>query len=62
MALELGRRIDYILVRCGTHGPTLPVADSRRVVDQPVDGIWASDHFGVLALLQVPEHTPGAWA
>jgi hypothetical protein len=38
------------------------VADCRRVMDQPVDGIWASDHFGVLALLQVPEHAPGAWA
>jgi endonuclease/exonuclease/phosphatase family metal-dependent hydrolase len=61
MSLELGRRIDYVLVRCGIHGPTLDVADCRRVFDEPVDGVWASDHFGVLADLQAPEHPPGAW-
>ncbi|HEV2529468.1 MAG TPA: endonuclease/exonuclease/phosphatase family protein [Thermomicrobiales bacterium] len=61
MALESGRRIDYIMVRCGPHGPTLDVVDSRRVLDQPVDGVWASDHFGLLAVLQVPAHKPGTW-
>jgi endonuclease/exonuclease/phosphatase family metal-dependent hydrolase len=47
--LELGRRIDYILVRCRDHGPTLHVDACRRLLDAPVDGVWASDHFGVTA-------------
>jgi endonuclease/exonuclease/phosphatase family metal-dependent hydrolase len=47
--LELGRRIDYILVRCTHHGPTLDVTACRRLLDAPVDGVWASDHFGVTA-------------
>jgi endonuclease/exonuclease/phosphatase family metal-dependent hydrolase len=53
-ALELGRRIDYILVRCRDHGPTLDVAACERLFDQPVNGVWASDHFGVTADLAVP--------
>jgi endonuclease/exonuclease/phosphatase family metal-dependent hydrolase len=61
MALELGRRIDYVMVRCGIHGPSLEVADCRRVFDRAVDGVWASDHFGVVADLRVPAHPPGAW-
>jgi endonuclease/exonuclease/phosphatase family metal-dependent hydrolase len=47
--LELGRRIDYILVRCTDHGPTLDVRACRRLFDAPVGGVWASDHFGVTA-------------
>jgi endonuclease/exonuclease/phosphatase family metal-dependent hydrolase len=47
--LELGRRIDYILVRCTEHGPTLDVRACHRFLDDPVDGVWASDHFGVTA-------------
>jgi endonuclease/exonuclease/phosphatase family metal-dependent hydrolase len=49
MPLEAGRRIDYVLVRCGVHGPTLEVTGCRRVFDEPVDGVWLSDHYGVLA-------------
>jgi endonuclease/exonuclease/phosphatase family metal-dependent hydrolase len=49
------RRIDYILVRCADHGgPTLGIARSDRLFDQPLDGVWASDHFGVWADLEVP--------
>ena len=44
-----GRRIDYILVRCGTHGATLDIAACELAFDQPLDGVWASDHFGVFA-------------
>jgi hypothetical protein len=62
MSLELGRRIDYIMVRCRTHGPTLVVAGCRRLFDRPVNGVWASDHFGLLADLQMPAHLPGTWA
>ena len=61
MSLELGRRIDYVMVRCGIHGPSLQIADCRRVFDGPVDDTWASDHFGVLTELRVPTHPPGAW-
>jgi endonuclease/exonuclease/phosphatase family metal-dependent hydrolase len=49
------RRIDYVLVRCADlGGPTLFVARSDRLFQQPVDGVWASDHFGVWAELQLP--------
>jgi endonuclease/exonuclease/phosphatase family metal-dependent hydrolase len=62
MPLELGRRIDYIMIRSGIHGPTLAVADCQRVLDEPVNGVWASDHFGVIADLEVPAHAPGTWS
>ncbi|WP_165964622.1 endonuclease/exonuclease/phosphatase family protein [Actinomadura sp. KC216] len=43
-------RIDYVLVRCGLHGgPTLAIRDCRRVFTRPVDGVQASDHYGVVA-------------
>jgi endonuclease/exonuclease/phosphatase family metal-dependent hydrolase len=61
MPLEAGRRIDYIMIRKSTHGPTLRIADCRRVLDRPVAEVWASDHFGVMADLAVPAHPPGAW-
>jgi endonuclease/exonuclease/phosphatase family metal-dependent hydrolase len=47
--LELGRRIDHILVRCSAHGPTLDIRACERIFDEPVDGAWASDHFGFCA-------------
>ncbi|GAA0933339.1 hypothetical protein GCM10009557_95040 [Virgisporangium ochraceum] len=51
---ELGRRIDYILVRYDRWGPTLSIDSCDRVLDTPVDGVWASDHFGVTAELTAP--------
>jgi endonuclease/exonuclease/phosphatase family metal-dependent hydrolase len=59
-ALELGRRIDYIFVRCTDHGPTLTVTACRRLFDEPVDGVYASDHFGVTADLSdtMPDGRP----
>ena len=62
MPSEAGRRIDYVMVRCGPHGPTLDVARCTRAFDAPVDGVWASDHFGVVADLRLPRHPPGTWA
>lgn len=56
---ELGRRIDYIMIRCRDHGPTLDVAACARIFDQPLDGVWATDHFGVVADLALPKATPG---
>jgi endonuclease/exonuclease/phosphatase family metal-dependent hydrolase len=58
--LEVGRRIDHIMVRCGHHGPTLDIAACERIFDEPVDGVWASDHFGVVADLVVPARPPAA--
>jgi endonuclease/exonuclease/phosphatase family metal-dependent hydrolase len=50
------RRIDCLFVRCGEHGgPTLAIAACERIFDQPVDGVWASDHFGLVADLAVPD-------
>jgi endonuclease/exonuclease/phosphatase family metal-dependent hydrolase len=49
------RRIDYVLVRCVEGGPTLAVRSCARIFDQPIDGVWASDHFGVVADLAVPK-------
>ena len=49
------RRIDYVLVRCGIHGgPTLQVSACELAFAEPVDGVWASDHFGVVADLDPP--------
>jgi endonuclease/exonuclease/phosphatase family metal-dependent hydrolase len=49
------RRLDYVLVRCGEHGgPTLEVTSCERFMDEPVNGVWASDHFGVVAELELP--------
>jgi endonuclease/exonuclease/phosphatase family metal-dependent hydrolase len=58
--LELGRRIDHVFVRCTDHGPTLDVRDCERIFDEPVDGVWGSDHFGVVADLsaQTPSGRP----
>lgn len=53
------RKIDHVLVRSGLHGPTLRVADCRRVLDRPVGGVWASDHYGVVVDLVLPEQPPG---
>jgi endonuclease/exonuclease/phosphatase family metal-dependent hydrolase len=55
--LERGRRIDYVLVRCREHGPSLDVTACERIFDRPVGGVWGSDHFGVMAdlVLAPPE-------
>jgi endonuclease/exonuclease/phosphatase family metal-dependent hydrolase len=49
---EPDRRIDYVF--SGFHGPTgagRPV-ECRVVAAEPAEGVWPSDHFGVLAVLQ----------
>jgi endonuclease/exonuclease/phosphatase family metal-dependent hydrolase len=57
VAWDVGRRIDYIMVRCDEHGPTLDIAACSRIFDQPVNGVWASDHFGVIAELEARRPT-----
>lgn len=52
------RRIDYVLVRLGAHGGhALDVAACKRIFDEPVNGVWASDHFGLVADLTVPAYS-----
>ena len=46
------RRIDYLLVRCDERGPTLRVRRCEQLFDEPVDGVWASDHIGLTADLE----------
>jgi endonuclease/exonuclease/phosphatase family metal-dependent hydrolase len=49
------RRIDYILVRCGEGGgPSLAITSCERILVEPVNGIWGSDHFGLVANLALP--------
>jgi endonuclease/exonuclease/phosphatase family metal-dependent hydrolase len=47
--LERDRRIDYIFVGQEEKGGRGRVLDARVCLDQPVDGVFASDHFGVYA-------------
>jgi endonuclease/exonuclease/phosphatase family metal-dependent hydrolase len=60
-ATAVSRRIDYVLVRAGRHGPLLQVLQCDRLLDQPVGNVWASDHYGVVADLAVPADPPGNW-
>jgi endonuclease/exonuclease/phosphatase family metal-dependent hydrolase len=54
--LKRGRRMDYLLVRCedSWYGPTLEVSSCQLAFEEPMDGVWGSDHFGVLADLVIP--------
>ncbi len=61
VATAVSRRIDYVLVRAGRHGPLLEVLRCDRLLDQPVGEVWASDHYGVVADLARPRHAPGSW-
>jgi endonuclease/exonuclease/phosphatase family metal-dependent hydrolase len=49
VTIEEPRRIDYIFIRGGEGGPALRVDACERIFDEPVNGVWASDHFGLLA-------------
>jgi endonuclease/exonuclease/phosphatase family metal-dependent hydrolase len=52
VALMPSRRIDYVLSAWPrARGAGHPV-HCERIGDQPVDGVWASDHFGVVADLR----------
>jgi endonuclease/exonuclease/phosphatase family metal-dependent hydrolase len=49
-------QLDHILVRIGGNGqPTLDIAACELAFNEPVDGIWASDHFAIVADLAIPE-------
>lgn len=61
MGTVVPRRIDHVLVRCVPHGPTLDVESCDLLLARAVDGVWASDHFGVVADLVLLDHPPGTW-
>lgn len=49
------RRIDYIFLRLGAHGGNaLDISECEHIFDEPVNGVWASDHFGLVADLAKP--------
>jgi len=52
------RRIDYVFVGSAhAHpGAQARIVAARLVADRPVDGIWLSDHAGVLVDLEVRTH------
>ncbi|MBL1075854.1 endonuclease/exonuclease/phosphatase family protein [Nocardia sp. 2] len=56
-----GRRIDYVMVRGGSFGPTLEVQSVDLIGVKPRDEVQASDHYGVVAELTTPVRAPGAW-
>jgi hypothetical protein len=39
-------------------GPSLDITACARIFDQPVSGVWGSDHFGVVADLAPPPPEP----
>lgn len=49
MEWDWDRRIDYIFVRCDPKGPSLRIDRCERIFADPVGGVWASDHFGLVA-------------
>ncbi len=55
VAREPDRRLDYVFVRGPDKLGRGDPLDARVCFDQPVDGVFPSDHFGVIANLQVNE-------
>jgi endonuclease/exonuclease/phosphatase family metal-dependent hydrolase len=49
------RRIDYVLVGCASAHPQAQadIVAASLVCDRPVDGVWLSDHAGVMVDLDV---------
>lgn len=49
------QRLDHILLRFGEGGgPSLDITGCEVVFDQPVNGVWPSDHFGLVADFAAP--------
>ena len=53
-AHEHARRIDYVLVRGPGDGGTGRPQEPRLAFTEPLDGVYASDHFGVVVDLAAP--------
>lgn len=54
MALMRDRRIDYIMVRGDSRGPSLEARHCELACHLPEDGVQPSDHYGVVADLALP--------
>jgi endonuclease/exonuclease/phosphatase family metal-dependent hydrolase len=54
------RRLDYVLIGSWHAHPDAfcRVHSARRAFDQPSDGVWASDHFGVVVDLEIGRDAP----
>jgi endonuclease/exonuclease/phosphatase family metal-dependent hydrolase len=52
--LEPDRRIDYIFVTTMRRDGRGTIQDCQIAFGEPVDGVYASDHFGLLADVQIP--------
>lgn len=53
LSREPDRRIDYVFVRGpDDHVRGVPL-ECRVCFDEPVDGVWASDHFGLFARIEL---------
>lgn len=50
---EPDRRIDYLLVGYPREAGIGQVVEARLVGDEPVGGVWPSDHFGVVADIRI---------
>lgn len=48
---EPNRRIDYVFVRGPDEKLRGEPLTARVCFDEPIDGVWASDHFGVVATI-----------
>lgn len=49
------QRLDHILLRFGERGsPTLDITGCELAFDQPINGVWPSDHFGLVADFAIP--------
>lgn len=57
---DLDRRIDYLFTWCGKHGPRMAIRHCARTFDRPIDGVWGSDHFGLVADFELLERDPGS--
>lgn len=49
---QIDRRIDHVVAGPGPGGDRLR-ARSATVLDRPVDGVWASDHFAVVVDVEI---------
>jgi endonuclease/exonuclease/phosphatase family metal-dependent hydrolase len=57
--LQLDRRLDYIFVTSERRDGRGRIVDCRIVFDTPgADGVYASDHFGVMADVQITADAP----
>ena len=51
-ALEMDRRIDYVFTGWRRSGGAGHVVECRLAGNEPIDGVWPSDHFAVVAELR----------